>query len=167
MSRAAPTVGLLGVPFDANSSFRRGPARAPAAIRRAMSSEAGNAWSERGVRVWPNEAVVDHGDLKVAQRAAVRGPIDAIERGVARALAITPRLLLLGGDHAVSYPAARGDGAALGPVQPAAFRCASGHVSRIRGQSLFAREPHGTNPRGRAHRPAGPGGDPQPLARAD
>jgi agmatinase len=107
MSRAAPTVGVLGVPFDANSSFRRGPARAPAAIRRAMSSEAGNAWSERCVRVWPGEAVVDHGDLKVTQRPAVRAPIDAIERGVGRALAITPRLLLLGGDHAVSYPAVR------------------------------------------------------------
>jgi agmatinase len=107
MNRAAPTVGVLGIPFDANSSFRRGPARAPAAIRRAMSSEAGNSWSERGVRVWPDDAVVDHGDLKVAQRAAVRGPIDAIERGVGRALAITPRLLLLGGDHAVSYPVVR------------------------------------------------------------
>jgi agmatinase len=107
MNRAAPTVGVLGIPFDANSSFRRGPARAPAAIRRAMSSEAGNAWSERGVRVWPDDAVVDHGDLKVTQRAAVRGPIDAIERGVGRALAITPRLLLLGGDHAVSYPVVR------------------------------------------------------------
>jgi agmatinase len=107
MSRAGPTVGVLGIPFDANSSFRRGPARAPAAIRRAMSSEAGNAWSERGVRVWQDEQIVDHGDLKVAPRAGVRGPIDAIERGVTRALAITPRLLLLGGDHAVSYPAVR------------------------------------------------------------
>jgi arginase len=107
MSRAGPTVGVLGIPFDANSSFRRGPARAPAAIRRAMSSEAGNPWSERGVRVWQDERIVDHGDLKVAPRAGVRGPIDAIERGVTRALAITPRLLLLGGDHAVSYPAVR------------------------------------------------------------
>jgi arginase len=107
MSRAGPTVGVLGIPFDANSSFRRGPARAPAAIRRAMSSEAGNPWSERGVRVWQDERIVDHGDLKVAPRAGVRGPIDAIERGVTRALAITPQLLLLGGDHAVSYPAVR------------------------------------------------------------
>jgi agmatinase len=107
MSRVAPIVGVLGIPFDANSSFRRGPARAPAAIRRAMSSEAGNPWSERGVRVWPDATVADHGDLKIAPRAAARGPIDAIERGVARALAITPRLLLLGGDHAVSYPVVR------------------------------------------------------------
>ena len=102
-----PTVGVLGIPFDANSSFCRGPARAPAAIRRALGSEAGNEYSERGVRVWPSQAVVDHGDLKVAQRARVRAPIDAIEQGVTRAAVITPRLLMLGGDHAVSYPAVR------------------------------------------------------------
>ena len=107
MTRAGATIGVLGIPFDANSSFRRGPARAPVAIRRALGSEAGNEYSERGLRVWPSDAVLDHGDLKVAQRARARAPIDAIERGVARAVAATPRLLLLGGDHAVSYPAVR------------------------------------------------------------
>jgi agmatinase len=98
---------LLGLPFDANSSFRRGPALAPAAIRRAMSSDAGNAFSERGIRVWPSPAVIDHGDLRIPARARIRGPIDAIETGVERALERTPRLLLLGGDHAVSYPVLR------------------------------------------------------------
>ena len=105
--KAQRAVGVLGIPFDANSSFRRGPARAPAAIRKALGSEAGNEYSERGVRVWPADTVVDHGDLKVPQRARVRAPIDAIEQGVARAAAVTPRLLMLGGDHAVSYPAVR------------------------------------------------------------
>lgn len=100
-------VGLLGIPFDANSSFRRGPAAAPAAIRRALASEAGNAYSERGVLVWPGGPIVDHGDLPVKQRARVRAPLDAIERGVAKALILTPRLLLLGGDHAISYPVVR------------------------------------------------------------
>ena len=100
-------VGVIGVPFDANSSFRRGPARAPAAIRRAMGSEAGNEYSERCVRVWPSDAVIDHGDIKVRQRARVRGPIDSIERGIARATAMTAQLLVLGGDHTVSYPVVR------------------------------------------------------------
>jgi agmatinase len=111
-----PGVGVLGIPFDANSSFRRGPARAPAAIRKALGSEAGNEYSERGVRVWPSDAVLDHGDLKVAQRARVRAPIDAIEQGVARAVAVTPRLLMLGGDHAVSYPAVRALAQRWGPL---------------------------------------------------
>jgi agmatinase len=98
---------LIGVPFDANSSFMRGPALAPRAIRKAMGSEAGNPYSERGIRVWPSESVLDHGDLKVPARARVREPIDAITRGFAAALETTPRLLTLGGDHAVSYPVVR------------------------------------------------------------
>jgi agmatinase len=100
-------VGLIGLPFDVNSSFKRGPALAPVAIRRAMGSDAGNAYSERGVRVWPSDAVLDHGDLKIPARARVRGPIDVIEAGVERALTRTPRLVSLGGDHAVSYPVLR------------------------------------------------------------
>lgn len=109
-------IGLLGVPFDANSSFRRGPARAPRAIRKALGSESGNAYSERGVRVWPSEAVVDHGDLKVPARKASRAPIDAIERGVALALEATPRLVVLGGDHAVTYPVLRAFAARHGRI---------------------------------------------------
>jgi len=106
-AKRGAVVGVLGVPFDANSSFRRGPARAPAAIRRAMGSEAGNQYSERGVRIWPSDVVVDHGDLRVQQRARVRAPIDAIERGVARAASVTSQLLVLGGDHTISYPVVR------------------------------------------------------------
>ncbi len=97
-------VGLLGIPFDANSSFRRGPARAPAAIRKALASEGVNAYSERGLQVWPGGPVTDHGDLRVPARAGVRAPLDVIERGVSAAIAQTPRLLLLGGDHAITYP---------------------------------------------------------------
>jgi agmatinase len=100
-------VGLLGVPFDANSSFRRGPARAPAAIRAALGSEAGNPWSETGVRVWPSERVHDHGDLDVPALAGSREPVDRIEVGVRAALARTPTLVVLGGDHAVTYPVLR------------------------------------------------------------
>ena len=98
---------MLGVPFDANSSFKRGPARAPAAIRRSMGSDAGNPYSESGVRVWPSAAVIDHGDLKVPAKAGSRAPIDAIAKRVSELLEATPRLLVLGGDHAVSYPVVR------------------------------------------------------------
>ena len=105
--KVPPRVGLLGVPFDANSSFRRGPARAPAAIRKAMSSDAGNPYSGSGARVWPAATVLDHGDIKVPATAGSRVPIDAIARRVSAALEATPRLLVLGGDHAVSYPVVR------------------------------------------------------------
>lgn len=109
-------IGLLGIPFDANSSHRRGPRKAPRVIRAAMGSDAGNAWSERGIEVWPSARVVDHGDLAVSPVAASRRPIEQIERGVAAALAVTPRLVALGGDHAVTYPVLRAVAAVHGAV---------------------------------------------------
>lgn len=109
-------VGLLGVGFDANSTFRRGPAAAPAAIRIALGSESGNPYSETGVRVWPGDSVLDHGDLDVPDEKGTRGPIDVIERGTRRALAETPRLVVLGGDHAVTYPVVRAFAAAHGRI---------------------------------------------------
>jgi len=101
------SIGLLGLPFDANSSFRRGPAKAPASIRTALASASGNAFSETGVRVWPSEHVVDLGDAAIPPLAGEREPLDAIERAVYSALARVSRLIVLGGDHAVTYPVIR------------------------------------------------------------
>ena len=42
-------IALLGVPFDRNSSFRKGPALAPAQIREALFSESTNMWTEKGI----------------------------------------------------------------------------------------------------------------------
>jgi arginase family enzyme len=42
-------IALLGVPFDRNSSFRQGPALAPAQIREALFSESTNMWTEKGI----------------------------------------------------------------------------------------------------------------------
>jgi agmatinase len=127
--RSTGRVGLIGVPFDANSSFRRGPADAPRAIRTAMRSPAGNPFSERGVRVVAgaghgtdrlqhdaDPVPIDHGDIVVPQRAAASEPIDEIEYCVARALVHTPRLVVLGGDHAVTYPVVRAFAKARGGI---------------------------------------------------
>lgn len=109
-------VGLLGVGFDANSTFRRGPADAPPAIRAALGSASGNPYAETGVRVWPSDSVLDHGDLDVPDEKGSRGPIGAIERGVSQALGETPRLVVLGGDHTVSYPVVRAFAATHGRI---------------------------------------------------
>jgi agmatinase len=109
-------IGLLGVPFDANSSFRRGARKAPRAIRSALGSDAGNAWSERGLQVWPSARVLDHGDLRVAAQKGSRKPIEQIERGVTAALAKSPSLVVLGGDHAVTYPVLRAFAARYGKL---------------------------------------------------
>jgi agmatinase len=95
---------LLGVPFDAASSFRRGAAGAPAAIRAALFSPAGNAWTEGLVDLGIPGALADAGDLTLPEGPEARRDI---ERGVADVLAGGGRPIILGGDHSITYPALR------------------------------------------------------------
>src|SRR5262252_1758803 len=46
---ATTRVGLIGIPWDENSSFMRGAAEAPPLIRAAFASESANPWSETGI----------------------------------------------------------------------------------------------------------------------
>lgn len=93
-----PTISLIGIPTDQHSSFLRGPAKAPAAIRAALASAHGNSASERGSEIGPDFALVDRGDVAIAEDA---GDDDRISAAVA---ACPTRLIALGGDHAISFP---------------------------------------------------------------
>jgi arginase len=101
-----PRATLLGVPWDASSSFQRGAAAAPPLIRQALWSGSSNTWNERGDDVARPEVLEDAGDLVLpADPAAARG---LIESRIA-ALASSGRAgLALGGDHSVTYPILRG-----------------------------------------------------------
>src|SRR5258708_12828421 len=66
MARAAnPT--LIGLGYDASSSFLRGAAEAPRHIRAALRSPSSNGWSERGIDVLAAGAPPDAGDLPLAK----------------------------------------------------------------------------------------------------
>lgn len=93
---------ILGARYDASSSFLRGPADAPGAIRREMRSESSNRWSEALVEVVPGDIWDDAGDILLGD-----DPRGAIEDAVAGQLARGRRPLVLGGDHAVTYPVLR------------------------------------------------------------
>jgi agmatinase len=103
-SPGVPT--LLGVPFDAASSFRRGPAAAPAAIRAALASPAGNSWTEGLVDVAAAGTLADAGDLTLPATSSPEARA-GIEAGVARLLAGGGRPIVLGGDHSITYPVLR------------------------------------------------------------
>jgi arginase len=45
------SVALLGIPYDAASSYLRGPAAAPGVIRTTLLSDSTNGWSESGIDV--------------------------------------------------------------------------------------------------------------------
>lgn len=102
---------LLGIPYDASSSYRRGAAAAPEEIRRALRSEASNTWSESGIDVGSPDRLGDIGDLDVSDSANVR---ETIERGIKDLISIGHRPLSLGGDHSITYPIMRGFGRLFG-----------------------------------------------------
>ena len=106
-------IHLIGLPTDVHSSFLRGPARAPAAIRAQLTSEHGNAASERGSEIGIDIDLVDRGDLPLAEE-----PEDdaRIEEAVAASLRQGAIPICLGGDHSVTYPILRAIAAAHGPV---------------------------------------------------
>ncbi len=95
---------LLGLPYDASSSFLPGAAEAPPLIRAALWSPAGNSWTERLRDLSSPDGLSDGGDLALPATAAVR---DLVEAGVADLMTGGWRPLLLGGDHSVTYPALR------------------------------------------------------------
>jgi agmatinase len=104
---------LIGLPYDAASSFLRGAAAAPDVIRQALKSPAGNLWTEDLHNLGEPDAPGDAGDLDLADPASAR---QRIEAGIAALLADGARPIALGGDHAVTYPVLRAVHAALGPV---------------------------------------------------
>ena len=96
---------LIGLGYDASSSFLRGAALAPPKIRDAFHSPAANGWSESGIDTWADGILGDAGDLDLPSSGEARALIersirDIVERG--------DRPLSLGGDHSITYSAVRG-----------------------------------------------------------
>jgi arginase len=101
-------VTLLGIPWDASSSFQRGAAGGPPLIREALQSPAGNAFNERGDDLSSPGVLADAGDLALPEdAAAARGHMT---EAVARILAAGGPPLVLGGDHSITYPVLRAFG---------------------------------------------------------
>lgn len=93
---------LLGIPYDASSSFLRGSAAAPPIIREVMRSPAGNSYSELGADL---SQLADAGDLRLSDDpAAARAQIEA---GVFTSVDNNFRPICLGGDHSITYPIMR------------------------------------------------------------
>jgi agmatinase len=97
-------VSLLGIPNDDNSSWMKGPAEAPALIRREFRSDVYTNWSETGIDLGVPGRVVDRGDVQFDES---HDPWDLIERDVGSALESGDPLICLGGDHAITHPIMR------------------------------------------------------------
>ena len=96
-------IAILGIPFDDNSSFLRGPAGGPAEIRKQLHCGSANYYAEDGFDL-RDERVHDVGDVDFRGSADW---LETIERSAGEILEQNSKLLSLGGDHSITWPLIR------------------------------------------------------------
>lgn len=94
-------VRLIGLPTDGHSSFLRGAAAGPAAIRAALASDHGNPASESGLELGSDIPFEDAGDLALTEG---EGDPALIRTAIADATNSGAVPISLGGDHMVTGP---------------------------------------------------------------
>lgn len=108
-----PCIALIGAPTDIHSSFLRGPASAPSAIRAALASDHANSVAEDGTEIGTDIVMRDVGNLPLTESASDDALIEAAVANAARSGAMP---LVLGGDHAISLPVVAALASIHGPL---------------------------------------------------
>lgn len=93
-------ISVTSIPYDNSSSFMRGPALAPDAIRAAFHSDSSNYFTESGVDLKNHSGWVDSGNISLAGTL----PVNSIETGIDNLLSQYQKVFTLGGDHSITYP---------------------------------------------------------------
>ena len=96
------SLALIGIPSDTNSSFFQGAAEAPPFIREALFSDSANMWTETGIDLGVAGTIFDAGDLVLEDT-----PWETTEAAIGLLLKHDLPPIVLGGDHAISYPVVR------------------------------------------------------------
>ena len=94
-------LSILGIPFDENSSFLKGSAKAPQKIMEAFYSDSSNAYSENGFNCRNTEKIkiLDNLELPYGKLA-----IEKIRIIVKEELEKNNHVLSIGGDHSITFP---------------------------------------------------------------
>ena len=96
-------IKLLGIPFDANSSFLRGSAKAPAIIRHMHTLGASNPSGElEGVLDFSSN-IYDAGDMIFPSEDPESAFVSIVSQ-VGSLIEDGSKLITLGGDHSITYP---------------------------------------------------------------
>ncbi|MEZ5043740.1 MAG: agmatinase [Saprospiraceae bacterium] len=93
----AGSLAVVGIPFDAYSSYLRGCAAAPALIVEAYHSPSSNYYTELGYDLENDPAIAFVGDLPISTYFD-------IEKGIKAIIDAGGRTIALGGDHSIAYP---------------------------------------------------------------
>jgi len=95
-------IAILGVPFDEKSSYLRGAAGGPAAIRAVSTGKCYCGYTELGVNLEADTVMVDLGDVDTSGDPDKSFALT--EKAVARILDKGAVPIVLGGDHSITYP---------------------------------------------------------------
>lgn len=96
-------IKLIGIPYDKNSSFLKGPALAPPRIRQMESDGSANSFSESGLEILHGKNYTDLGDLALDNTDPEKA-FTIIRNKILGELNPGDKILSLGGDHSISYP---------------------------------------------------------------
>jgi len=95
-------IAILGVPFDEKSSYLRGAAGGPAAVRRISTGKCYCGYTELGINLEEDTVLVDLGDVDTSGDPDKSFAL--IEKAVAAVLDKDAVPIVIGGDHSITYP---------------------------------------------------------------
>lgn len=95
------SICVLGIGFDQNSSFQKGPALAPNRIRESYFSSSSNLWSEKGLDLGSLHLLYDLGNIDFKTDV---DPFNQITNSAKAVLDQGNHMICLGGDHSITFP---------------------------------------------------------------
>jgi len=96
-------IKLIGIPYDGNSSYKKGSASAPSRIRLMDTEGSANRFCENGVEIVEGENYIDLGDLTFLDDNP-EWVYRKIKQTILNELTPRDKIISLGGDHSVSFP---------------------------------------------------------------
>jgi arginase len=96
-------IQVLGIPYDSNSSFLKGPSLAPARIRLMDVEGSANAYAENGLEIVEGRNYSDQGDIHFPTTDSKKA-FAIIKENIRERLQASDKVLSIGGDHSVSWP---------------------------------------------------------------
>lgn len=94
---------LIGIPYDANSSYKRGSALAPKHIRLMDKEGSANRFCEHGNEIIEGISYKDCGDIEFTEIDAAFA-YQKIKETISHELKDKSKIISLGGDHSISFP---------------------------------------------------------------
>jgi agmatinase len=96
-------IKLIGIPFDANSSFLKGASLAPPRIRLMDKDGSANGFAENGIEIIEGEIYQDAGDI-VFETSSPDAAFNLIKNTIGKELQNNNKICCFGGDHSISFP---------------------------------------------------------------